>query len=366
MPSRRSLLKLIAGSSALSLAGLTPRTTRADDPLKVAFVYISPANEPGWSFSHDQGRLAIEAAFPDVETAYAENVSENPTDAERVIRDFAQNGYKLIFTTSFGYMDPTLNVASEFPDVKFVHISGYKTADNVATAFGKIEEPRYVSGIVAGSMSQSGIIGYVAAYPIPEVIRGINAFTLGVRQINPAATVKVIWTSTWFDPPKERAAADVLLDAGADVIAQHQDTAAPALAAQDRGKFAIGYHVDMAPAAPGSILTSAVWNWGAYYVPVVQSVLDGTWTSTQYWGGWQDGVVDLAPLSALVPADIADPVTQIAADFKNGTQSIFTIFTGPLLDQTGTERVATGTAMTDADLLSMDWFVQGVEGELPT
>ena len=366
---RRDFSKYTANTAvlaALTMLTQSPvtRVLAQDSPLKVAFVYIGPAGEPGWSYAHDQGRLAIAAAFPNVETAYAENVPENPADAERVIRDFAQNGYGLIFTTSFGYMDPTINVAKDFPDTKFVHISGYKTADNVTNAFGKIEEPRYVSGIVAGLTTKSNVIGYVAAFPIPEVIRGINAFTLGVRSVNPAATVKVIWTNTWFDPQKERAAAEALLDAGADVLAQHQDSSAAALAAQDRGAYAIGYHVDMAAQAPNAILTSAVWNWGAYYSSVVQSVLDGTWTNTPYWGGWKDGVVDLAPYSTLVPADVQTIATDVANTFIAGDASITTIFTGPLNDNTGTEKLAAGQSLTDEELLGLLWFVEGVEGDI--
>ena len=362
---KRGILALLVMIGALAM--LVPGHTIAQEPdLKVAFVLIGPAGDPGWSYAHDQGRLAIETAFPNVETAYAENVPENPADAERVIRDFAQNGYGLIITCSFGYMDPTINVAKDFPDVKFVHISGYKTADNVANAFGKVEEPRYVSGVVAGLMTESNIIGYVAAYPIPEVIRGINAFTLGVRSVNPDAVVKVIWTNTWFDPQNERAAAEALLDAGADVLAQHQDTSATALAAQDRDAFAIGYHVDMAAQAPDAILTSAIWNWGAYYTQVVQAALDGTWTNAPYWGGWADGVVDLAPYSALVPAEVQAQADEVAAKFESGEMTLSTIFTGPLNDNTGAEKVAAGASMTDEELLGMMWFVEGVDGEIPS
>ena len=348
------------------LGSMMTQVIAQEQPLKVAFVYIGPALEPGWSYSHDQGRLAIEAAFPDIETAYVENVPENPADSERVIRDFAQNGYGLIFTTSFGYMDPTINVAKDFPDVKFVHISGYKTADNVTNAFGKMEEPRYVTGIIAGLMTKSNVIGYVAAFPIPEVIRGINAFTLGVRSVNPNATVKVIWTSTWFDPQKERAAAEALLDSGADVLAQHQDSTATALAAQDRGAYAIGYHVDMAAQAPNAILTGPVWDWGSYYINVVQSVVNGTWTNTPYWGGWKDGVVDLAPYNPIIPVEIQAQADAVAAKFKSGEMTITTIFTGPLNDNTGEQKLAEGQSLTDEELLSIMWFVEGVEADLPS
>jgi basic membrane protein A len=363
---KRLLLALVIMIGGLSL--MAPGVSKAqDEPFKVAFVYVGPIGDLGWSWAHDQGRLALEAAIPNVETAYQESVPENPADAERVIRDFAQKGYKVIFTTSFGYMDPTINVAKDFPDVQFIHISGYKTAENVSTAFGKIEEPRYVSGTIAGKMTTSNQIGYVAAFPIPEVIRGINAFTLGVRSVNPEATVKVVWTNTWFDPQAERQAAEALLDGGADVITQHQDTPGPMQAAEDAGKYGIAYNADMTDLAPGAVLTSVVWNWGAYYTSVVQQVMDGTWQGgQQYWGGWQDGVVDLGPISDLVPAEVKTAAEAEIAKFKAGESTIYTVFSGPLNDNTGQERVAAGVSMTDEELLSMNWFVEGVEGEIPS
>ncbi len=371
---RRTLIGAIS-ASALAGAAVTVRGDRAfaqdaspeagGDPVKVAFVYVGPVGDLGWSYSHDQGRLALEEAIPNVETVYQESVPENPADAERVIRQFAQDGAKVIFTTSFGYMDPTINVAKDFPDTVFVHISGFKTAENVGTGFGKIEEPRYVSGLIAGQMTETNKIGYVAAFPIPEVIRGINAFTLGVREANPEATVQVVWTNTWFDPQKERQAGEALLDGGADVIAQHQDTAGPQQAAEDRGLYGVGYNADMAPLAPDAVLTSAVWNWGPFYIDTVQKAIDGTWESSEFWGGWQDGTVDLAPLGPMVPDDVRAMAEAEAEKFKSGEETIFTIFTGPLLDQTGAERVPDGQAMTGEELLSMNWFVEGVQGEIP-
>ena len=340
-------------------------TAAGGEKTKVAFVYVGPVGDAGWTWAHDQGRLALEKNVPNVETAFLENVPENPADAERVIRDFAQKGYNVIFTTSFGYMDPTINVAKDFPDTVFVHISGYKTADNVSTAFGKIEEPRYVSGLVAGKMTKTNQLGYVAAFPIPEVIRGLNAFTLGVRKSNPNATVKVVWTSTWFDPQKERQAAEALLDGGADVIAQHQDTAGPQQAAEARGKYGVGYDADMSKFAPKAVLTSPVWNWGVYYTDVVKQVQAGTWKSNQYWGSWKDGVVDLAPFGTMVPDDVKTSATAEMDKFKAGEESIFTIFTGPLKDNTGAEKVPAGKAMTAEELLSINWLVEGVEGTIP-
>ena len=361
-----SVLFLVGGLAA-SLASVAAQdATPAGEPFKVGFVYVGPVGDLGWTYAHDQGRFALEEALPNVETGYQENVPENPADAERVIRQFAQDGYDVIFTTSFGYMDPTINVAQDFPDTTFIHISGFKTADNVGTGFGKIEEPRFVSGQVAGAMTESNQIGYVAAFPIPEVIRGINAFTLGVREVNPEATVRVVWTNTWFDPAKERAAAEALLDGGADVIAQHQDTAGPQQAAEDRGLYGVGYNADMAPLAPDAVLTSAIWNWGPYYIDIVESVMDGSWESEQYWGGWQDGVVDMAPVAEFVPEEIRTSINEEIARFKSGEETIFTIFTGPLTDQTGEVRVPEGQSMTAEELLSMDWFVEGVDGDIPS
>jgi basic membrane protein A len=337
----------------------------AGDKFKVAFVYVGPIGDAGWTWAHDQGRLGLVKSLPNVETAYQENVPENAADSERVIRDFAQKGYKLIVTTSFGYMDPTINVAKDFPQTQFIHISGYKTAANVSTGFGKIEEPRYVSGLIAGKMTKTNSIGYVAAFPIPEVLRGLNAFTLGVLKVNPSAKVKVVWTNTWFDPQKERSAAEALLDGGADVIGQHQDTTGPQLAAEARGKYGVGYDADMSKFAPKAVLTSPIWHWDTYYTRVVKEIMAGTWKTNQFWGGWQDGLVDLAPIGAMVPADVKQMAEDEIAKFKKGDETIFTIFSGPLKDQSGAEKVAAGKSMTDKDLLSMDWLVQGVEGTIP-
>jgi len=337
-------------------------TVTGSERMKVAFVYVGPIGDGGWTWAHDQGRLALEKNL-NVETSYQESVPENAADAERVIRDFAQKGNKVIFTTSFGYMDPTINVAKDFPNTVFIHISGYKTAANVGTGFGKIEEPRYVSGLIAGKMTKTNQLGYVAAFPIPEVIRGINAFTLGVRKSNPSARVKVVWTNTWFDPQKERAAGESLLDGGADVIAQHQDTPGPQQAAEARGMYGVGYNSDMSKFAPKAVLTSPIWNWGIYYTQIVKAVQNRTWKSDQYWGGWKEGVVDLAPFGPMVPDDVKKMADDEIARFKSGQQTIFTIFTGPLKDQTGAERVPAGQSLSADDLLSkMDWFVEGVDG----
>ena len=370
--SRRGVLGAALGGSAV-LLGASRRaltapegTPAAGPPIKVAFVYVGSVNDGGWTQAHDVGRQAVEAAIPNAETAYQENVPENAADAERVIRGFAEDGYDLIFTTSFGFMEPTITVARSFPETAFIHISGYKTAENVGTGFGKQEEPRYVCGIISGGMTKSNTIGYVAAFPIPEVIRGINAFTLGVQVTNPNATVKVIWTNTWFNPQIERAAAEALLDDGADVIAQHQDTPAPQQAAEARGVYGIGNDFDMAPQAPKAVMTTPVWNWGVYYVEVAKQVQTGTWESNQYWGGWKDGVVDLAPIGPMVPDGLKAQALAEAERFKRGEKTLTTVFTGPIVDQDGEERLADGEGLSDEDILAMDWFVRGVEGEVPS
>lgn len=364
MINRRQLLAAVPAAALVTWLG--PDSIWAQDgEVKVGFIYVGPVGDMGWTYAHDLGRLEVEKNLPNVKTTYQESVPETAADAERAIRQMAQDGNQVIFTTSFGYMDPTINVAKDFPDTVFIHISGYKTAENVGTAFGKIEEPRYVSGWIAGKMAATGKLGYVAAFPIPEVIRGINAFTLGVRKANPAATVNVVWTNTWFDPQTERQAAEALLDGGADVIAQHQDTAGPAQAAEARGKYAVGYDSDQTANAPKAILTCPIWKWGGFYTATVKAVIDGTWKTDQYWGGWQDGIVDLSPITDLVPDDVKSEAETMADSFRAGEQTIFTIFTGPLKDQAGADTVADGTAMTAEELLGMTWFVEGVNGEIP-
>ena len=362
--SRRALIGTAgAAAAAFTLPSIVgAQSTPEGDPFKVAFIYIGPVGDLGWTWALDQGRIYLEENIANVETAYSENVPETGADAARVIRDYAQKGYQLIVATSFGYMQATIDVAAQFPETQFIHISGYMTAENASTAFGKIEEPRYVSGQIAGAMSESGKLGYVAAVPIPEVIRGINAFTRGVRSVKPDATVQVVWTNTWYDPQLERQAAEALLDGGADVIAQHQDTAGPQQAAEAAGKYGVGYNADMSEIAPGAVLTSPIWHWGVYFADAVSQIQAGTWTSNQYWGGWKDGVVDLAPITDLVPEDVKAAAE--AELFKSGEKDIFTIFTGPINDQDGNEQVAEGTAMTAEELLAMTWFVEGVIGDI--
>ncbi|MEZ4837254.1 MAG: BMP family ABC transporter substrate-binding protein [Caldilineaceae bacterium] len=351
-----------APAAAATTAPAASADAESEGPLQVAFVYVAPIGDLGWSWAHDQGRKYLESEMGDgVETAFVENVPEGP-DAERVIRDFAQRGYDLIITTSFGYMDPTLTVAEEFPDTHFVHISGFKTAPNMSTAFGRMYQPRYLSGLVAGSMTESNIVGYVAAFPIPEVIRGINAFTLGVKEANPDAEVRVVWTNTWFGPPQEKEAAEALLDQGADVIAQHQDTTEPQKAAADRGAYGISYNSPMLDFVGDAVLTGPVWNWGPVYLSFAESVLDGSWESQQLWGGLDTGLVDLAPYSPNVPEDVIATVDAAKAAIAAGETDVFC---GPLTGQNGVEFLPAGQCMTDAQMLNMDWFVDGVVGDAP-
>lgn len=331
-----------------------------EEPLKIAFIYIGPPGDLGWTFEHDRGRLMLEEEYGDlIETTYVENVEEGP-DSARVMRDYAQQGYDVIFATSFGYMDHMVEVAAEFPDVIFEHCSGYKTSENMATYFGRIYQPRYLSGIVAGRMTENNQIGYVAAFPIPEVVRGLNAFTLGVRSVNPEATVSVVWTNTWYDPVVEREAAVALLDQGVDIIAQHQDTTEPQKAAQERGKLSIGYDSDMGAFVGETVLTSPMWNWGSYYIDTIGKVLDGTWETHQFWGSLEDNIVQLAPMSDLVPQEVRDEVEAARETILSGDD----VFCGPINNQNGEEMVAEGECMTDEAMLGIDWLVEGVIGSI--
>ncbi len=354
------LLVAVAAAFCLTLAASASAAAQ-NQPVKVAFIYVGPVGDAGWSFAHDQGRKYLEKNLPGVKTAYVESVPEG-ADAERVLTQFARDGYKVIFATSFGYMDAVLNVAKRFPDVRFEHCSGFKTAPNASTYFGRIYEARYLSGVVAGRMTKSGLIGYVAAHPIPEVIRGINAFTMGVRSVNPKAKVRVVWTNTWYNPASEKEAAKALLDAGCDVIAQHQDTPGPMQAAEERGKYGISYNSPMIQFAPKAVLTGPVWNWGPYYVKRVKAAMDGTWKTGQYWGPMADGIVDLAPFNKAVPADVVKLVSAKKRDIVRGKLHPFA---GPVKDNTGKEIVPAGKTLSDAEMLSFNWFVEGVEGTLP-
>lgn len=329
----------------------------ADKEMKVGFIYVSPVGDAGWSYSHDVGRQAIEA-MDGVTTSYVEAVPEGP-DSERVMMNMARKDFDIIIATSFGYMDPMLKVAKQFPKITFLHCSGFKTAENMGNFFGRMYQARYLSGMVAGAMSKSNTIGYVAAFPIPEVIRGINAFTLGVRAVNPKATVRVVWTKTWYDPATEKEAGKSLLDVGADVIAQHQDSPGPQEAAQEKGVYSIGYNSDMSTFAPKAHLTAPVWNWKVYYTKVVDEVRKGTWKAGAVWPGMDTGIVDLAPFGPMVPKELQDKVNTEKAKIIAGEQKIFV---GPIKDQNGEVKLEAGKVASDEELLGMTWFVEGVIG----
>jgi len=328
-----------------------------DKPVKVGFVYVSPIGDAGYSYAHEQGRLAVDG-MEGVTSSFVESVPEGP-DSERVMLNMARKGYDIIFATSFGYMDPMLKVAKKFPNVVFMHCSGFKSAENMGNYFGRIYQARYLSGMVAGAMTKTNTLGYVAAFPIPEVIRGINAFTLGAKLTNPDVTVRVVWTKTWYDPATEKEAAKSLLDVGADVIAQHQDSPGPQEAAQEKGVYSVGYNSDMSAFAPKAHLCAPIWKWGGFYREIVDSVRKGTWKSKSYWYGLDHGIVDLSPMSDSVPQDIQKKVLAKKQDIADGKVAVFT---GPVKDQEGKIRIAEGAAAPDKELLGMTWFVQGVIG----
>ncbi|WP_339670938.1 BMP family ABC transporter substrate-binding protein [Dasania marina] len=335
---------------------------KTKDVLKVGFVYVGPTGDAGWTYAHDNGRKYLEEQLGDaVETTYVESVAEG-ADSERVINQLAKSGNKLIFTTSFGYMNPTLKVAKKYPGTAFEHASGYKQSENVGTYFDRAYEGRYLTGIVAGKMTKTNVIGYVGSFPIPEVIRGINAFTRGAQSVNPDIKVKVVWVSTWYDPGKEREAAETMILQGADVITQHTDSPGPINAAESKGVYAIGYNSDMSLYGKKSHLTATIHNWGPVYTAKAQAVIDGTWKAEDIWPGIAQGVVDLAPFNADIPKEVQDYVLAQKQAIADGSLHPFA---GPVVNQAGETVVAAGTTMSDGDLLSFSWYVKGVEGELP-
>jgi simple sugar transport system substrate-binding protein len=328
---------------------------------KAGFVYVGPIGDHGWSYRHNIGRKAIETAFAGkFKTSFVESVNEGP-DAERVIQQLANSGHNLIFTTSFGYMNPTLNVAKQFPDVKFEHATGYKRSNNVSTYSGRFYEGRYIAGVIAGKMTKSNVVGYVGSFPIPEVVRGINAFLLGARSVNPKVTIKVIWVSTWYDPGKEADAAKALIDQGADIIAQHTDSPAPLQVAENRGVFGFGQASDNIQFAPKAQLTAIVNNWDGYYVARARAVMDGTWKSKDVWGGLKAGMVSMAPYTNM-PADVVALARETEMAISAGKLHPFQ---GPVMSQNGKLMAASGSVIDDGTLLSMDWYVEGVDGKLP-
>jgi simple sugar transport system substrate-binding protein len=332
------------------------------EPLKVGFVYVSPIGDAGWTTQHNRGREQMQAALGDkVTTSFVEKVPEG-ADAERVIRDLAAQGHKLIFTTSFGFMNPTIKVAEEFPDVKFEHATGYKSAANVGTYNARFYEGRYAAGVLAGKMTKTNTLGYVGAFPIPEVLQGINAFTLGARSVNPKVQVRVIWVNSWYDPGKERDAANALIGQGADIVTHHTDSSAVVAAAEEKGRMAIAYHSDMARFGPKAQLAAVTHHWGEYYTKTAQSVLDGNWKPGNLWGGMKDGMIKVEAFSESVPKDVVELVEAKAAAIKAGE---FHPFTGPIASNDGKEIAAKGVVLADEQLGKMDFYVQGVVGQVP-
>ena len=359
---RRTLLASGAAAAILATLGLPVRAQ--DGPLKIGFIYVGPVGDGGWTFQHDQARQAVEAQFGDaVETVFQESVPEG-ADAERAITQMVLGGAKLVFTTSFGYMDATANVAAKFPDVKFEHATGYKTAPNLATYDARFYEGRAVMGTIAGRMTKTNKIGYIGSFPIPEVIQGINSSFIHARKVNPDVEMVVIWAYTWFDPAKEADAAKAMIEQGVDVILQHTDSTAPQAAAQEAGNvITFGQASDMAAFKPTPRVSSIIDNWGPYYIQRVQAVLDGTWESQSYWGGINDGVVQIGEITEAVPAEVKAEAEALAASIADGS---YHPFTGPLNKQDGSPWLAEGQTATDDELRGLNFYVEGIAGEIPS
>ena len=376
---KRSMLKLAAVSAVAAAALLgcgkkqeaAPATVAAPaaatpakaEPLKIAFAYVGPVGDGGWTFAHDNGRKAVEKEFGDrVVTSFVEKVPES-ADAERVIRDMAAQGNKLIFGTTFGYMEPMLKVAADLKDVKFEHATGYKTAANMRTYDSRTYEGAYMAGVIAGKMSKTGTLGVVGSVPIPEVVRNINSFTLGAQSVNPAVKTKVVWVNEWFNPPKETEAATALINGGADVLFQNTDSSAVLQTAEKMGKRAFGWDSDMTAYGPKAHLGSAIINWAPYYIKSVGEALEGKWTGgTSAWWGVKEGAIDIISLAADVPEDTKKRVDEIRAGLKDGS---FSIWKGPIMDNTGKELLAKDVVADDKFLGGLKTYVKGVEGKVP-
>jgi len=334
---------------------------KATLPIKAAFVYVTPVFDAGWTHQHDEGRKAVEKSLGNtVKTTVVENVAEG-ADSERVVRDLAQQGHDIIFTTSFGYMEPTLKVAKEFPNVKFESVTGYKTDVNVSVSNARYYEGRFLAGVAAGRMTQSNVAGYVAGFPIPEVLQGLNAFALGMRSVNPKAEVKVIWLNTWFDPAKERDAAFTLFNQSADVITFHTASNAVMVAAQEKGKMAIAYHSNMRQVAPEAQLMAITHEWGAYYTKRVSDVQKGQWRSGNVWGGLKEGMIRVGDFGPKMPAKVRAEVLQVQKDIAQGKRHPFD---GPFSDNEGKAILAAGQKLSDAQILNMNYGVAGVVGKV--
>ena len=355
---KRMISKLAAFSVAVFVGG----AALADDPMKIGFVYVGPVGDHGWTYEHEQGRKAVVAEFGDkVKTTYVENVSEGP-DATRVIQQLARSGHDMIFTTSFGFMNPTLKVAKTFPKVKFEHATGFKRAKNVSTYSARFYEGRTVIGLIAGKMTKSNTIGYIASFPIPEVVRGINAAYWAAKSVNPDVKMKIVWVNTWFAPGKEADAAKALIDQGADILMQHTDSPAAMQIAEERGILAFGQASDMIKFGPNAQLTPIIDDWAPYYIARVKAAMDGTWESQDTWDGIKQGMVGIAAFSDKIPADVKAMAQQAVDDIVAGKRHSFT---GPINKQDGTPWLKAGETASDGDLASMGFYVEGVDGALP-
>jgi len=349
---------LMTAAAALSIAFGLGTVAQAQEKLKVGFVNVGPKNDGGWTQGHWTGVEALEAALGDkIEITFLENIPEGP-DTERALEGLVQAGNKLIFATSFGFMDPVLKIGAKYPDVKFEHATGFKTADNVTTYNARFYQGRYIIGQIAAKMSKTGTAGYIVSFPIPEVVMGINSFMLGAQSINPDFKLKIIWVNTWMNPAEEGKAATALFDQGVDIITQHTDSTEPLKLAQERGLHGFGQAHDMYDAAPEAVYTSIVDNWGPYYIARVQAALDGTWKTQASWDGMAEGTVQMGEYTNL-PADVAAAAEELEAKITSGE---FHPFTGPIFKQDGTEVVAAGAVMDDLSLLTMDYYVKGVDG----
>lgn len=352
--------RLLTFSLALIIGGVS--LAQASENLKIAFVYVGPIGDGGWTEAHDQGRLAMQEFFGDkVKSSYVESVPEG-SDAERVIRQLAADGNKLIFTTSFGFMNPTLKVAKAFPNTDFEHATGYKMAKNVGIYQARTWEGAYMLGVLAGKMTKSNILGFVGSYPVPEVIRNINAYTLGAQSVNPKIKTKVIWVSSWYDPARERQAAEALITQGADALAKNTDSPAVVQTAEEKGVYAFGWDADMAKYGPKAQLTASTIDWSKYYTMEVQKVLDGTWKPDNTLWGIKEGMVVLTPLNPIVPADVAELFKEKEKEISEGK---LVPFTGPVVNQAGKIVVPAGKPMPMDELMSMNFYVKGVEGSIP-
>ncbi len=332
------------------------------EPLKIAFAYVGPVGDGGWTFAHDNARKAVEKEFgAKVVTSFVEKVPES-ADAERVFRDLAGQGNKLIFGTTFGYMEPMLKIAPDFKDIKFEHATGYKTAENMRTYDSRTYEGAYMAGVIAGKMTKTNTLGVVGSIPIPEVIRNINSFTMGAQSVNPKVKTKVVWVNEWFNPPKETEAATALINGGADVLMQNTDSPAVLKTAQEKGKRAFGWDSDMTAYGPKAHLGSAVINWAPYYIKATKDTLEGKWATGSSWWGVKEGAIDMVSMAEDVPADIKAKIEEIKTGLKAGT---FHPWTGPIVDQAGKELIAKGAIADDKFLSGVNFYVKGVEGKVP-